>query len=82
METFKRALLEFVNEFNNTKSKYKITYYEIYNDIYCLYIEDVLGEIEYQSENCIDSFVNCEDVEDYKRIMLEVVSRDLERESE
>ena len=82
METFKKALLEFVNEFNNAKSKYKITYYEIYNDMYCLYVEDILEEIEYQSENCIDSFVNCKSVEDYKRIMLEVVSRDLERESE
>lgn len=82
METFKRALLEFVNEFNNTKSKYKITYYEIYNDMYCLYVEDILEEIEYQSENCIDSFIGCESVEDYKRIMLEIVSRDLERESE
>ena len=82
METFKKALLEFVNEFNNKKSKYKITYYEIYNDMYCLYIEDILEEIEYQSENCIDSFVNCKSAEDYKRIMLEVVSRDLESESE
>lgn len=82
METFKKALLEFINEFNNTKSKYKITYYEIYNDMYCLYIEDILEEIEYQSENYIDSFIGCESVEDYKRIMLEVVSRDLERESE
>lgn len=82
METFKKALLEFINEFNNTKSKYKITYYEIYNDMYCLYVEDIFEEIEYQSENCIDSFIGCESIEDCKRIILEVLERDLESESE
>lgn len=75
---FKESLFEFIEEFNKRDSIFKITYYEIYSDTYYLYVEDVETEIEYQSENNIDSFVNCKDREDYKRIMLEVLERDLE----
>lgn len=75
---FKELLFEFIEEFNKRDSMFKITYYEIYSDMYVLYIEDVETEIEYKSENNIDSFVNCKDNEDYKRIMLTVLERDLE----
>ena len=57
---------------------FKITYYEIYSDVYVLYIEDVETEIEYKSENNIYSFVNCRTKEDYKRIISEVLERDME----
>lgn len=75
---FKEFLFEFIEDFNKRDSMFKITYYEIYSDMYVLYIEDVETEIEYKSENNIDSFVNCKNKEDYKRIMLTILERDLE----
>lgn len=80
VDMFKELLFEFIEEFNERANMFKITYYEIYEDTYYLYVEDVETGIEYRSENNIDSFVNCKDKEDYKRIMLTILERDIESE--
>lgn len=80
---FKVALLELIEEYNKKNNLYKITYWEIYNSSYVLYIEDITNEIEYQSENYFDiKLLSCKTKEDFKRIILEVLERDLESESE
>lgn len=56
-DNLKQAILNVIETFNNNEKDYKITYYEIFtNDMihelsYCLYIEDVKNNVEYQSEN-------------------------------
>lgn len=61
----KDFIVEFCEDTNKNNKKYKITYWELFDTYFNLYIENIVDEIEYQVEILISDLENKDKQERY-----------------
>lgn len=72
----KDFIIEFCEDFNKNNFKYKVTYWELFDTYFDLYIENIVDEREYRIEILISDLENKDKQERYL-IINDIISDDL-----